>query len=129
MTTRPVLIASAFTLGILGITLTFFPQEILHSFTQNYDSQFAPITLQLMGALYFGFAMINWTAKGTLIGGIYGRPIALGNLAHYAIGALGLLKAYTSDINTVFLVMTIYYSLFAMLFGYLFTTHPAKKES
>uniref|UniRef100_UPI004047A62D hypothetical protein n=1 Tax=Roseivirga sp. TaxID=1964215 RepID=UPI004047A62D len=127
MTTRLILIASALTLGILGITLTFFPQEVLHRFTQNYDSQFAPITLQLMGALYFGFAMINWTAKGTLVGGIYGRPIAIGNLAHYAIGALGLLKGYSSDANSGFLLLTIYYVVFAMLFGFIFTKNPIKK--
>jgi len=40
----------------------------------------------------FGFAMINWTAKTSLLGWIYGRPIPIGNFAHYAIAALALLK-------------------------------------
>jgi Na+-driven multidrug efflux pump len=129
MTTRFLMIASAITLCALGITLTFFPQELLNYFTQNYDSKFAPITLQLMGALYFAFAMVNWTAKGTLIGGIYGRPIAIGNLAHYAIGALGLLKGYSSEANSAFLLLTIYYVVFAILFGFIFTKNPVKKEA
>lgn len=127
MTTRFLMIASAFTLGALGIMLSFFPQETLNYFTQNYDSKLAPIGLQIMGALYFAFSMVNWTAKSTLIGGIYGRPIAIGNLTHYSIGAISLLKGYSSDTNTGFLILTIYYVVFAILFGFVFTKNPVKK--
>ena len=50
------------------------------------------IVLQLLGGLYFGFGMLNWTAKGNLTGGIYSRPVAMGNLTHFVMGGLALLK-------------------------------------
>src|SRR5204862_7388254 len=33
-------------------------------------------------ALYLGFAVLNWMGCVVLFGGIYGRPVALGNLCH-----------------------------------------------
>jgi hypothetical protein len=36
--------------------------------------------------------MLNWMAKGTIIGGIYNRPIAIANLTHFLIGGLALAK-------------------------------------
>lgn len=53
--------ASAFFLGIVGITLSFLPQEVENYFDLPVGSS---IVLQLGGALYFGFAMLNWMAKG-----------------------------------------------------------------
>ena len=48
--------------------------------------------VQLAGALYVGFAMVNWMAKGNLLGGIYNRAVAMGNFADFGIGAIVLVK-------------------------------------
>jgi hypothetical protein len=87
------------------------------------------IILQIAGALYFGFAMINWTAKGNLIGGIYSRPVAIGNFAHFLIGALALIKlSFKTPAPHFVWIAAIIYSIFALLFGYVFFTNPVMKN-
>lgn len=112
-------------LGLLGIVFSFLPQE---SATYLSWPNTPPIVLQILGALYFGFAMVNWTARANLIGGIYGRPVAIGNFAHFMIGALALIKlAMDTPSAKMVLGVTVFYCLFALAFGYIFFTHPALK--
>jgi hypothetical protein len=125
MTTKLLMTISAIILGLTGVALTFFPQEI--SAAIGGSSSSPVIVYQLLGALYFGFAMMNWTAKGNLIGGIYGRPVAIANLTHFTIGALALLKQI-SFINIPQVVCMVTYILFAVAFGAVFFTHPVKNE-
>ena len=40
-----------------------------------------------------GFGMMNWMARDALFGGIYNKPMTIGNFMHFGIGALGLVKA------------------------------------
>ena len=47
---------------------------------------------QLLGALYLGFALLNWLSKGVRMGGIYARPLAMGNGLHFLVGAFTLLR-------------------------------------
>ncbi|MEH0155184.1 hypothetical protein V6R21_13645 [Limibacter armeniacum] len=122
MNTKLLMTASAITLGITGITLSFFPQEVASIFGTS-----SPIFIQLLGALYFGFAMINWTAKANLIGGIYGRPIAIGNMAHFVIGGLALARFSIDHLDQYpFHFLTVLYLLFGSVFSYIFFTHPFK---
>ncbi|MBL4707772.1 MAG: hypothetical protein JKY48_04955 [Flavobacteriales bacterium] len=127
MNTKIILISSCIFLGISGILLTFIPEEIISSFgiTANPIST---LFFQLLGALYLGFAMLNWMAKGVLIGGIYNKPIAIGNFMHFAVGALALVKIVTkmqSHLEFI-LPLTIVYSIFALLFAFVFRTNPSK---
>jgi len=46
----------------------------------------------LLGALYVDFAMLNWMVKGSLIGNIYNRPVAVANFTHFLVGGLALAK-------------------------------------
>jgi hypothetical protein len=102
----------------------FVPREVLHLF--NADSNgILPLFVQMMGALYLGFAMMNWMAKTVLIGGIYARPLAMGNFLHFTVGALALLKfAFTTPNLWTIWVAAIIYSIFAILFGLVLFTHP-----
>jgi hypothetical protein len=128
MNTKLVMIASAFVMGVIGIVFSFMPHEVLAYFGSD-AAAINPLILQLMGAMYFSFAMINWTAKANLIGGIYNKPVAIGNLTHFTIGALALSKAYVSSHSSVILIPSLIYVIFAILFGAIFFTHPVKKES
>ena len=78
--------------------------------------------LQLLGALYFAFAMVNWTAKGAAIGGIYNKPVAIGNFTHFTIGGLALVKDITAQVNVhpIFWVLAILYTILAVSFGIIF---------
>lgn len=118
------MIASALVMAAIGLSLTFAPQEILHHLDSE-ASTWEQTVAQLCGALYWGFALMNWMAKGLLLGGIYGRPIVIGNLVHFTMGALLLLKLPMD--HSFYLAgwtMTATYALFAALFGYVMFTQP-----
>ena len=115
--TRMLMRASAVVLGVLGASATFLPQEILvRAGTSSVG--FSGVLVQLAGALYLGFAMLNWMSQGSVMGGIYGRPVAIGNLAHFTIGALALLKLVLSEQRVVELVIgAAVYTAFAVAFA------------
>jgi hypothetical protein len=126
--TKILMMVSALFMGILGLTASFLPHELLKSANISV-SGFEPIVVQIMGALYLGFAMMNWMSKGITIGGIYARPLALGNFMHFAIGALALIKSSsTSQEFKFFYAAVIIYALFAIAFGYVLFTHPLDKN-
>jgi hypothetical protein len=130
MNTKILMTVSALLLCIVGIVLSFAPQELAAYFSADGSSLGNGLILQILGAVYFAFGMINWTAKANLIGGIYSRPIAIGNLTHFTIGALALLKAYSrGQEEIIVLIAAITYTLFAILFGMVFFTHPVKADN
>lgn len=119
------MMSSAIFLAGLGIGASFLPQELLARAGSPTD-WLATTIVQLAGAALVGFALVNWTARGTLIGGIYGRPIALGNFGHFAIGAIVLMKIVSRSHAGVWLIaVTTFYAAFAGWFGYaLFSAGP-----
>ena len=123
MNTKLLMTISAVTLGVTGIILSFIPQEVSRFLSMSGST---PIVFQILGAVYFGFAMLNWTAKANLIGGIYSRPVAIGNFTHFLIGGLALIKLLLHNTNgTSIWACAILYSIFAVLFGYVLFTNPA----
>ncbi len=108
---------SALFLAGSGILATFAPQEIAGHFGMAANP-FAVTLVQAVGALYLGFALMNWMAREVLIGGIYSRPVAVGNFLHFAVGAITLLKlvvhGWTSSAMPAGAAI---YSLFAVGFG------------
>jgi hypothetical protein len=120
------MISSALIMGVVGVLLEFVPHEVLNYFGSQ-PTGISALSMQLTGALYLGFAMMNWMAKTVLIGGIYARPLAMGNFVHFLVGALALLKYGYSSSNTLTVwLLAIIYSLPAILFGIVFLTHPLK---
>ena len=125
MKTKLLMTSSAVFFGIIGILLSFLPNEIAEYLSVE-PTIITILFLQILGALYLGFGILNWTAKGTLIGGIYNRPIALGNLMHFVVGAITLVKVI-SNIQThteIIIFLTVFYVIFALLFVYVIKTNP-----
>jgi len=122
--------ASSVFMGLIGIALTFIPDEVLKILEQVPNGSLI-LSLQLTGALYFGFAMTNWMAKTVLIGGIYARPLSIGNFSHFFIAGLALIKAsINANIATTYTyALTVFYVMFAILFGYVLFTHPKQKQT
>ena len=111
--------SSSVALGLAAILTLFVPQEILAAVDLPITNPL-PILIQLVGALYFALAFMNWMAKDLTIGGIYGRPIAIGNFAHFFIGALILGNYQISNgINGLILAALAVYAIFAILFWWL----------
>jgi hypothetical protein len=125
MNTRLVMMLSAIFLAAIGITFTFLPREASNFIGISSENNIQ-IILQILGALYFSFAMLNWTAKGAIIGGIYNKPIAIANFTHFVIGALTLLKAISNNPILPYFIWVLagIYAVFAILFGVIFFKHP-----
>jgi hypothetical protein len=127
--TKIVMTSSAIFLAIIGIFLSFLPDEIL-DYLNVEPNIIAVLFLKMLSALYLGYGILNWMAKGALIGGIYNRPIAIGNLMHFGVGAIALFKI-VSNIQThseIIISFTAVYVLFTLLFGYIFKNNPIKIE-
>jgi hypothetical protein len=129
MNTKILMTASSVFMGLIGIALSFMQSEVLKALGQM-PNHTLNLTLQLLGALYFGFAMTNWMAKTALIGGIYARPLSIGNFSHFLIAGLALVKAaFSSNTTSIYIYgLTSIYVFFAILFGYVIFTHPVKNQ-
>lgn len=121
--------SSALFMGVLGVAATFLPREILSHY------EVSPVGLPLLvvqtaGALYLGFAMINWMTRGSVVGGIYSRPVAFGNFLHFVMVAIVLLRGLSQwYTRPEFVVSTALYVLFACAFGLALFTRPAAIKS
>ncbi len=129
MNTSFVMTASAVVMGIVGIVLTFAPDLVVARLGIE-TTRTSIFVAQLLGALYFAFAMLNWMSKANLIGGIYNRPVAVANLTHFLIAGLALVKGVISnpDLPYVIWAAALIYALFGLLFGIILFRHPVKSE-
>ena len=110
--------ASAVFLGAQGVVASFLPVEMLGFLDGIAHNRFEATLVQLFGAALLGFAMLNWMARGAPAGGIYGRPIVIGNLVHYTVGGIALLKvAAVGGMPALGIVLTVAYSVLAVAFG------------
>lgn len=122
------MITSTAYLGISGLGLTFIPEEIAKYFSAGTNTT-SILFLQILGSLYLGFAMLDWMTKNNLIGGIYSRPLVIGNLVHFLVSSFALLKIigeYSGSNYSIILILTIIYCVFTLCFGYVFMTNPSK---
>lgn len=124
MNSKIILILSAVLMALVGLATTFMPQEIL-SFSGLPPAGMPAVILQIFGAVYLGFAILNWTAKESVTGGIYNRPLTLGNFLHFFAAGMVLLKGAFS-FPELWIAAGIYL-LFAGLFFKLIFTHPLDK--
>ena len=127
MNTKVLMTASAALMACAGLAFTFLPQESLHVIKQGDYAELS-IVVQMLGALYFAFGMLNWMARGNVIGGIYSRPIAIANATHFFIGGMALFKSANPGTALLWGAVAVYLTL-ALLFGIVLYTHPMKKSS
>jgi len=119
MSTKLLLTVTSLLLAGAGLAALFAPETLLASEAAPLDARLA-LLVQLLGALYFGFALVNWTARESALGGIYGRPIGLGNFAHFTIGALTLVKVVAADPTALPVVgALLVYAVLALIYGWL----------
>jgi hypothetical protein len=118
--------ASAVFMALAGLAASSAPHELLALFGSPATGVL-PLFVQLLGALYLAFAMLNWMAREMIIGGIYSRPVALGNFMHFAIGALALVKGLmATHSGGPFWAICAPYTLFAVWFGAVLFGSPVK---
>ena len=119
MNTKIWLTACSLILALAGVFALFAPDILLSALGASVTAQLS-VFMQLLGALYFSFALMNWTAKDSAIGGIYARPVSLGNFSHFLSGALLLTKYLLSnEFNPSLAFVWIVYATFAVFFYWL----------
>ncbi|MGZ3838619.1 MAG: hypothetical protein ACXVMS_10135 [Flavisolibacter sp.] len=125
--TKLIMTASASSLALLGITLTFLASETAN-YLQAGNLTIVQLLFQVVGALYLGFAALNWMAKAHTMGGIYSRPLVMANFGNYFIGGLAILKCLKShpDLPTIIWIIGCVYAIFAVLFAFILFRSPVK---
>jgi hypothetical protein len=109
--------ASALVMALLGIGALFAPKELL-TYLGAAPGGFLPSLVQLLGAAFLGLALIDWMAKDSKVGGIYSRPIAVGNLIHFAVGAITLVRfAFGGHPPAFAIAAAVVYAVLALAFG------------
>ena len=98
MRARRVAAVTAITLLLEGGSLLILPQESLAAFGFEGGRGNA-LVVQLLGAALIGFGALNWSARATILGGPYGRPIVAANFTHAAIATMVLLRAVLDGVG------------------------------
>ncbi len=114
--TRALMISSAIFMTIVGLVTSFAPEDVLRQHGSTPDNA-TLLLVQMMGAIYLGFALLNWMARGVLIGGIYARPVAMGNFLHFAMIGVMLAKAAIVHAVVPLALSAAVYCFFAAWFG------------
>lgn len=91
---RKILGASSLLLAVLGGGLLFFPEASADILSLPDGSARA---LPLVAGGQLGFAMLNWTGRGAVYGGVYGRPIVVGNFGNAVVTSSALLRTQMDD--------------------------------
>ena len=125
MNTKLIMTLRAIIMGATGIILSFASDYII-SFLNLGTDLITLLFFQILGALYFGFAMLNWMNKGRPIGGIYNRPVAVANLCHFGIAGLALIKGAISnpDLPISIWCVAIVYIVLGIAFGIILFQQP-----
>ncbi|MEM7501749.1 MAG: hypothetical protein AAF417_06880 [Pseudomonadota bacterium] len=114
-TTRLVMNSSGIALGLAGAACLFAPDE-----TSSALRLSAPALLvQILGAAYLGMGMANWAARGSMIGGIYARPISLLNSVHFTVAAVSIAKIAFATREPSLIAISAIYGGFAVVFNLL----------
>ncbi|HNP17516.1 MAG TPA: hypothetical protein PKL31_03690 [Fulvivirga sp.] len=118
MKTKFIMGSSALFMALLGSVTLFLPEETLTYLGADSIAN-ASLTVSIMGAMYLGFAFLNWYTRSISIGGIYARPLAMGNFMHFAVGAVTLAKMFRIDMPQLLIPIALIYVLFALAFGWI----------
>jgi hypothetical protein len=77
---------------VLGIAFLFAPIETAEICGLGGVANPA-LPLQLLGAGFLGFSLLNWFGRTSPAGGLYSRPLVAGNFAFHLVSALPILRA------------------------------------
>lgn len=121
--------ASAGLLGATGHALVFAPRELLAYLAPGTPAAATWIG-QLLGAALIGFAWLNWLNRGTLLGGIYARPVVLANAVFFFVGAVSVFGASSALDATAWRVQAVagVLGLFALCYTWLMFRGPLERD-
>ncbi|MCK6606400.1 MAG: hypothetical protein L6Q59_16005 [Ignavibacteriaceae bacterium] len=121
------MVSSAVVLGVFGLLTSFFAKELLLH-TKVTSGGAGEMFMQFLAAGMLGFAFMNWTGRNAVLGGIYGRPIIMGNLIHFSLVLIAMVKMLIAkpDLPGMWVLAGIYL-IFTLGFLNAMLFHPAGK--
>ncbi len=92
MLTKLILTLVALLFFAAGVVFDFAPRETAAALDLG-NAPLAALVLQVLAGACFGFAILNWFARKSPMGGIYAKPLALANLLFFLVSAIPLDRA------------------------------------
>jgi hypothetical protein len=115
---------SALVLAAGGVALLFGSDELLPRLIPRTPVS-DTVLGQLVAAGWLAVAWLNWTQRRGIIGGIYGRPTVLANLALYLISAFSLARpAMTGSASLPLQAVTLLLGVMAVIYAVLLKRGP-----
>jgi hypothetical protein len=125
---RLILTLSALILFAVGAAALFAADELARLFDAGSSKGLA-LAIQLAGCGLLGFAALNWMSRGIRIGGIYARPIGIGNLLLFTTTSLTVGKAaLAGTLPIVVTAVGVILALLAIAFAWLVFVHDPLAE-
>lgn len=121
MVSRNIMVASAVLMLVVGLACLFVPSLIATALNQSLQ---VAIAFQLVAAGPFGFAMLNWSARGQMLGGIYRRPLVAANFTNAGILTLVLTTDQLTNPSVTGIVGSIVFLVYWASFTWLLFSKP-----
>lgn len=111
-----------------GVALLFAADVILPHLVPGFPPSGAWLG-QLLAAAWLAVGTLNWLSQSTLLGGIYGRPIVLANVALYFIAATVLGRVVArADAPAALWLLVVPAVLFTGIYGWLLFRGPPERD-
>lgn len=128
MTSRTISGASAIILCVGGTLLLFAPDVLLRRIVPGFPDA-ALWVGQLVGAGWLAVAALDWLSRSAVLGGIYGRPVVLANIALHFISSLTLVEAATHEgASSGLWLLATPFAILASVYGWLLLHGPTERE-
>ena len=125
---RLILLLSALILFAVGGAALFAADEVARLFDAGGSKGLA-LAIQLMACGLLGFAVLNWMSRGNRIGGIYARPIGIGNLLLFTTASLTIGKAaLAGSLPIIVTAVGVVFAVLAIAFAWLVFFHDPLAE-
>lgn len=125
---RQILTLSALILFAVGGAALFVGDELARLLDAGSSNDLA-LTIQLIGCGLLGFAALNWMSRGNRIGGIYARPIGIGNLLLFTTASLTIGKAaLAGSLPGIVTSVGVVFAVLAIAFAWLVFVHDPLAE-
>lgn len=116
--------ASAFVLALGGMALLFGSDVLLPRVVPGAPAS-ATVLGQLVAAGWLAVAGLNWNQRRQIVGGIYGRPTVLANLALYLVSAFSLAHpAMVAGAPPALRVLTLLFGALTLVYAALLLRGP-----
>jgi hypothetical protein len=119
---------NALVLAAGGGALLFAPDWVLPVLVPDFPAAGLWVG-QLVAAAWLGMAALNWLQRSAVLGGIYGRPIVLANLALHFISALVIVKAIQrQNVSTKLWALAVPSTILAIVYAWLLLRGPLEAD-